>query len=123
VIAIEDLNIIGMSACYSPNGAEFDLPFDLETGELRDEIWQKWLKHDPIRLVENSIENLKSLKLLYIDAGTRDEFSLDIGAKILCDRLKKHKIPHLHEEFDDGHFNISYRYNRSLELISENIQG
>lgn len=119
----DGLNIIGMSACYSPNGSEFDLPFDLETGELRDEIWQKWLKHDPVRLVENSVENLKSLKLLYLDAGTRDEFSLDIGAKILCDRLKKHKIPHLHEEFDDGHFNISYRYNRSLELISENIQG
>lgn len=119
----DGLNIIGMSACYSPNGSEFDLPFDLETGELRNEIWQKWLAHDPVRLVESSVENLKSLKLLYIDAGTRDEFSLDIGAKILCDRLKKHEVPHLHEEFDDGHFNISYRYNRSLELISENIQG
>ena len=52
-----------------------------------------------------------------------DEFNLDIGAKILCDRLKKHEIAHIHEEFDDGHFNISYRYNRSLELISEKIEG
>ena len=46
------LNIIGMSACYSPNpNAEigFDLPFDLETGEMRGEIWQKWLAHDPVR--------------------------------------------------------------------------
>ncbi len=72
-----------------------------------------------MRLVEKYAENLKSLKLLYIDAGTRDEFNLDIGAKILCERLKKHDIPHLHEEFDDGHFNISYRQNRSLELISQ----
>jgi enterochelin esterase family protein len=118
----DGLNIIGMSACYSPNGTDFDLPFDLQTGEIRDEIWQKWLEHDPVRLVEKHAENLKSLKLLYIDAGTRDEFNLDIGAKIFSERLKQYEIPHIHEEFDDGHFNISYRQNRSLELISQNIE-
>ncbi len=116
------LNIIGMSACYSPNGTDFDLPFDLKTGEIRLDIWEKWLEHDPVRLVEKSVENLKSMKLLYIDAGTRDEFYLDLGAKILCEKLKDFDIPHIHEEFDDGHMKISYRYNRSLELISENIQ-
>jgi enterochelin esterase family protein len=118
------LNIIGMSACYSPNPDSeigFDLPFDLETGEIRAEIWAKWLAHDPIRLVEKSVENLKSLKLLYIDAGTSDEFALDIGAKILCQKLRDAGVQHVHEEFDDGHFNISYRYNRSLEMISEVI--
>jgi S-formylglutathione hydrolase FrmB len=117
------LNVIGMSACYSPNGTNFDLPFDLETGEIRADIWQKWLAHDPVRLVERYAENLKSLRLLFIDAGTRDEFNLDIGARVLGDRLKKFDVPFKHEEFDDGHFNISYRYNRSLELISENIEG
>lgn len=116
------LNIIGMSACYSPRGADFDLPFDLETGEIRSDIWAKWLAHDPIRLVEGSVKNLKSLKLLYIDAGTKDEFALDLGAKILCKRLRDFDVPHIHEEFDDGHFNISYRQNRSLELISERIK-
>jgi enterochelin esterase family protein len=119
------LNTIGMSVCYSPNPESelgFDLPFDLKTGEIREDVWARWLEHDPVRLVEKSVENLKSLKLLYIDAGTRDEFALDLGARILCEKLKKHDIPHLHEEFDDGHFNISYRQNRSLELISENIE-
>jgi enterochelin esterase family protein len=67
------------------------------------------------------VENLKSLKLLFIDAGTRDEFALDLGAKILCRRLKEFDIPYLTEEFDDGHFNIGYRQNRSLELISQNF--
>lgn len=117
------LNMIGMSSCYSPNGADFDLPFDLETGEIRREIWEKWLAHDPVRLVEKSVENLKSLKLLYIDAGTKDEFALDLGARVLVERLKKQGISHIHEEFDDGHFNISYRQNRSLEVISENIES
>ncbi|MDQ3324113.1 MAG: esterase family protein [Acidobacteriota bacterium] len=118
------LNIIGMSACYSPNtDAEngFDLPFDSETGEIREDVWAKWLENDPTRLVEKSVENLKALKLLYIDAGTRDEFALDLGARILSGKLKDSDVPHVHEEFDDGHMQINYRYNRSLELISQNL--
>lgn len=121
----DGLNIIGMSACYSPNKESdwgFDLPFDLTTGEIREDVWQRWLAHDPVYLVENSVEALKSLKLFFLDAGTSDEFALDIGAKILVDRLKKHGIPHKHEEFDGGHFNINHRYNRTFELISENIE-
>ena len=120
------LNTIGMSACYAPNEASelgFDLPFDLETGEIRSDVWARWLEHDPVRLVEKTAENLKSLKLLFIDAGTRDEFHLDLGAKILCEKLRSFGVTHIHEEFDDGHFNISYRQNRSLELISQNIEG
>jgi enterochelin esterase family protein len=120
------LNTIGMSVCYSPNENSelcFDLPFDLETGEIRLDVWARWLEYDPVRLVEKSVENLKSLKLLFIDAGTRDEFHLDLGAKILCRRLKDFDIPHIHEEFDDGHFNIGYRQNRSLELISRHFEN
>ena len=118
------VNMIGMSACYSPNADSpwgYDLPFDLETGEMRGDVWRRWLEHDPVRLVEKSVENLKSLKLLYIDAGTRDEFALDLGARVLSKRLRDLGVDHIHEEFDDGHFNISYRYNRSLELISEHL--
>jgi enterochelin esterase family protein len=88
---------------------------------MRDDVWQRWLEHDPVRLVEKHVENLKSLKLLYLDAGTRDEFALDIGARILSKRLHDHQIDHIHEEFDDGHMGISYRYDRSLEMISQAI--
>lgn len=115
------LNTIGMSACYSPNESGFDLPFDLESGEIRQDVWARWLEHDPVRLVEKHVENLKSLDLLYIDAGKRDEFALDIGARILSKKLAEHGVEHIHEEFDDGHFSIGYRYNRSLELISSHI--
>ena len=115
------LNTIGMAACYSPNGTDVDMPFDLETGELRADVWKRWLEHDPARLAEKHVDALKSLKLLYIDAGTRDEFNLDIGARILSKKLTDLGVPHIHEEFDDGHFNISYRYDRSLELISQSV--
>ncbi|MEO7675110.1 MAG: alpha/beta hydrolase-fold protein [Pyrinomonadaceae bacterium] len=117
------INTIGMAACYSPNGTDFDLPFDLKTGEIYQDVWARWLEHDPVRLVEKYKENLKSLNLLLIDAGTRDEFALDIGARILSKKLTDFGVPHIHEEFDDGHFNISYRYDRSLELISQRVSG
>ncbi len=117
------LNTIGMAACYSPNGTGFDLPFDLSAGEIREDVWHRWLEHDPVRLVERFVKNLQSLKLLYLDAGRRDEFSLDIGARILARKLRDFDIPHIHEEFDDGHMGISYRYDRSLELISQKISG
>jgi enterochelin esterase family protein len=115
------LNVIGMSACYSPNGTDFELPFDLETGELRGEICRKWLEKDPVRMVCSHVDDLRSLRLLLIDAGTRDEFFLDVGARILSRKLSDFGVEHIHEEFDDGHFNISYRYDRSLELISQHL--
>ena len=123
--AFDGLNAIGMASCYSPNADSdwgFDIPFDLKSGEILEDVWQKWLENDPVYLVEKSLENLKSLKLFFIDAGTSDEFALDLGARILVERLKKHDIPHIHEEFDGGHFNINYRYKRTFELISEKIE-
>jgi enterochelin esterase family protein len=112
------LNTIGMAACYSPDGEDVVLPFDPETGEMRQEVWARWLANDPVRMAEYYSDALRSLDLLFLDAGTRDEFALDIGARILSRKLTELGIDHVHEEFDDGHFNVSYRFDRSLELIS-----
>lgn len=119
------LNVLAMSACYSPDAARplgLRLPFDTRTGEIIPEVWQRWLEHDPVRMVSRYARELRTLKLLYIDAGTRDEFALDLGARVLAARLKEQDVPFIHEEFDDGHFNISYRYDRSLHLISERLE-
>jgi enterochelin esterase family protein len=118
------LNVLAMSACYSPDAARplgLRLPFDTRTGEIIDEVWARWLEHDPVRMVERYANELRKLKLLYLDAGTRDEFALDLGARVLASRLTEHNVPFIHEEFDDGHFNISYRYDRSLEHISRAV--
>lgn len=118
----DGLNIIGMSACYSPNPASpwgFDLPFDLTTGEIREEVWSRWLEHDPVELAAEHTESLNSLKLLFIDAGKQDEFALDVGARVLSRKLKDLGVRHIPEEFDGGHFNINYRYNRAFEVICQ----
>ena len=105
------LNIVAMSACYSPNPRApqgFDLPFDPETGELRGEVWQRWLAWDPVCIVDKHLNALRSLHLIYFDAGLRDEFNLQYGARIFAQRLKELGVNFAHEEFDDGHFDIRY---------------
>jgi len=119
------LNTIGMSVCYSPNPkrkeCNFDLPFNIYTAELIPEIWNKWLKFDPVRLVEKYKANLKKLRLIFVDCGTRDEFHIHAGARMFCDKLKKNGIKFVHQEFDDGHMNVQYRYDTSFKFISDNI--
>lgn len=118
------LNVLAMSACYSPDTEAplgYQLPFDAATGELKMDVWERWLEHDPVRMVERHVNALRSLKLLYLDAGTSDEFALDISGRVLAARLREHHIEFIHEEFDGGHFNISYRYDRSLTLISKAV--
>jgi enterochelin esterase family protein len=115
------LNTIAMAACYSPNASAphgFDLPFDPATGELREEVWKRWLEWDPVHLVDKHLDALRSLRLIYLDAGLRDEYNLQFGARIFCSRLQERGIPFVHEEFDDGHGNIQYRYDVSLKAIS-----
>jgi enterochelin esterase family protein len=61
------------------------------------------------------------MRLVYFDAGTKDEWNLHIGARILSRDLGKLGVKHVHEEFDDGHMGISYRYDFSLPRISRAI--
>ena len=115
------LNLLAMSACYSPApGAPlgFELPVDLETGERRPEVWSRWLAFDPVVAAESHAEALRSLELLYLEAGTRDEFHLQFGARQVVDALRGHGVEVEHQEFDGGHMGVSYRYDSSLPLIT-----
>jgi len=120
------LNVIAMSACYSPNPERephlFDLPFDHKTGELIEDVWERWLDWDPVRLVGHRESALRRLKLFF-DCGTKDEFRLYAGARIFSGKLKKMGIEHVYEEFEDTHMEIHYRYDRSLKFISKAFQG
>lgn len=115
------LNIVAMAACYSPDPAAemgVALPFDLDTGALREDVWQRWLEHDPLVMLESRAEALRSLKLLYLDCGDRDEFHLQHGLRLFVAALKARGIPHVSEEFPDGHMNVTYRYDTTLPLLS-----
>jgi enterochelin esterase-like enzyme len=115
------LDTLAMAAHYSPNPDSphmgIDFPFDLETGEWRDTVWARWKDWDPVRMIERYANNLRKLRLIYIDCGTKDEFNLQWGARMLHFKLTKLRIEHYYEEFDDGHMNITYRYDVSLPKL------
>lgn len=115
------VNTVGMAAAYSPNPrakAGFDVPFDEKTGLLREDVWQRWLEWDPVHMLDRYADNLKQLDTLFLDCGTRDEFNLHHGMRIFSAKAKALGVAHRVEEFDDGHMSISYRNDRSLEVIS-----
>lgn len=116
------LNILGMAAAYSPNPDStpfgIDLPCDLETGAFREDVWKRWLEHDPLVLLGASAAALRSLQFLHLDCGTKDEFNLLHGNRLFSRRLRELGIPHDYEEFDDGHMNTSYRYDLSLPRLA-----
>ena len=115
------LNILAMAACYSPEpGAEMGvgLPFDLATGLPRADVWPRWQAFDPLRLLPAHAAALRSLRLLYLDCGTKDEFHLHHGARAFTAELKRLGIAHRYEEFDDGHMNVPYRYDVSLPELA-----
>ncbi len=112
---IQALEMMGYASCYSPIDAEpgrFDLPFDLETGNLRPEVWTKWLAWDPVRMIgeERYSEAARRLAYIYVDGGTRDEYALDLGARIFAHEARRAGARIDFEEFDGIHGDGGPRY-------------
>jgi enterochelin esterase family protein len=115
--------VLAMAAAYSPDAARpggVALPFDLDTGEIDQSVWRRWKAWDPVEMVAAPAhaEALRRMKLVFLDAGTRDEHNLDLGACVLAARLRALGIAFQHEEFDDGHRGTAYRYEVSLPRLA-----
>jgi pimeloyl-ACP methyl ester carboxylesterase len=114
------LNTYAMAACYSadPDGT-VRLPFDTATGRLVPDVWERWLAWDPVRMATQKAEALRSLRAIYIDAGKRDEWFLDLGAEAFRRELAALQVTHVSFElFDAGHGAIEYRYPISLRYLA-----
>ncbi len=117
-----------MTVCYAAafgdNPAEprgFDLPIDPNTGALKPEVWSRWLQHDPIRKVDDPryADALAQMNGIFIDVGRFDEYQLQVGARLLSRKLDTLGIPHIYEEYPDGHRDTHYRYADSLAYLVE----
>jgi hypothetical protein len=117
------LNDWCMAACYStdPDGT-VRLPYDPATGELLPEVWERWLALDPVRMVPHHAEALRSMRGIYIDAGKRDEWFLDLGAEAYRRALQEIGVTDVSFElFDAGHMAIEYRYPLGLRYLAERL--
>jgi len=114
------VTVVAMAMAYSPNPESahgFDLPFDLETGEVIQAVWDRWLQWDPVTLVERHADDLRAMRLIYVECGARDQYNLHHGARILRRRLERLGIRHEYAEFDDDHTAVNYRYVESLRRL------
>jgi len=119
------LMTLGVSACFSalPDGTPV-LPFDPTTGVLRPEVWQRWLDWDPVRMVDRYADAVRSLRAVWIDAGTRDDWFLDLGAQAYRAELARVGLPDdrvQFELFDASHAAIGYRYPMALSWLAHRL--
>lgn len=115
------MEMLAYAAAYSPRSAtafDLDLPFDRATGELREDVFARWRAFDPAERVATHRAELARLRLRYLDCGRRDEYNLDIGSRVVAQRIRELGLPVRHEEFDDDHRNVGYRYEISLPALA-----
>lgn len=119
------LLVLAMAATYDPdpeNPERISLPFRLEDCELDEKRWNRWLRCDPVHMVEHHQDALKSLSGLYIDAGLHDEYNIQFGTRALAAKLEKLGIRHHFEEFEGGHMGLDWRLDTSLPFITRALQ-
>jgi S-formylglutathione hydrolase FrmB len=121
----ELLITLGCSAAFSArDDGTPELPFDPRSGELRAEVWDRWLAWDPVQMVDAYAEALRGLRAVWIDAGTRDEWFLDLGAQAFRDGLARIGVPddRVHFELFEGtHMAIDYRYPMALVWLAQRL--
>jgi hypothetical protein len=112
-----------MAACYSADeDGTVRLPFDPATGELVAEVWERWLEKDPVRMVARHADALRGLRAIYIDAGTKDEWYLDLGAEAFRRALADIGVTDVSFElFDATHMGIEYRYPVGIKYLAERL--
>ncbi|MBW8485919.1 alpha/beta hydrolase-fold protein [Actinomadura parmotrematis] len=124
----EDMDLLELyayTACYSadPDGTPV-LPFDPETGVVREDVWRRWLDVDPVRMAAGHAEALGAQRAIWIDGGNRDEWYLDVGAAAFHRAVLDAGVPadRVHFEiFNAAHGGIDYRYPLALAWLCERI--
>jgi len=85
-------------------------------------VWERWLALDPVRMVPRHAETLRTMRAIYIDAGRRDDFFLDLGAEAFRRALEQVGMTDVFFElFDATHSSIEYRYPLSLKYLAQRL--
>jgi hypothetical protein len=116
------LETYGYAVCYSPdeeNPGKALLPFDVETGRLVEEVWERWLAWDPVRMAPERGEALSRMSRIYLDAGKSDEWYLDLGARAFAKELDKLGVEYTLDLFEGTHMGIQYRYPGAIAELTK----
>jgi hypothetical protein len=116
------LESYGYAVCYSPDEADPGkalLPFDVETGRLVEDVWERWLAWDPVRMAPERGEALSRMSRIYLDAGKSDEWYLDLGARAFAKELDKLGVEYTLDLFEGTHMGIQYRYPGAIAELTK----
>ncbi|GAA4968175.1 hypothetical protein HD597_008526 [Nonomuraea thailandensis] len=121
---LELLEMYAYAAAYSDDGI-VRLPFD-DVGAVVPEVWERWLALDPVVMAgePRHAEALRSMRAIWVDAGSRDEYHLDFAAVAFRRALEAAGVPgeRVHFElFEAGHGGIEYRYPLALAWLSHRL--
>lgn len=120
----EDALLVELSAAAQAFG-DGSLPFD-SLGRVDEAVFARWLEHDPVRLVPRHGDIVRGLRGVWLDAGNRDEYFLDLGALALRDALLAAGLAEERLGFElveGGHGGMSHRYPLSLAWLVERLAG
>jgi Putative esterase len=116
------IEIYAYAAAYSaePDGTVL-LPFD-DVGRLVPEVWARWQAHDPVHMAAQPqyAGALREMRAIWIDAGTRDDYFLDLGAMAFRRAVAEAGVAEERvsfELFDATHAFIEYRYPLALAWL------
>jgi hypothetical protein len=77
-----------VTACFSPdNDGRPILPFDTTTASLIDDVWARWLRFDPFRVVLRG-RGLSADLTIRLNVGVYDDYRLCTGAHALAHALR-----------------------------------
>jgi Putative esterase len=111
----------GCAVCYTPDPerpGKALLPFEVATGRLVEDVWERWLELDPVRMAPHHADELRSMRRIYLDAGKSDEWYLDLGAQAFAGELDKLGVQHTLELFEGKHGGIGYRYPGAIRELA-----
>jgi S-formylglutathione hydrolase FrmB len=121
----EVINLYCMAACFSADAdGAVRLPFDLETGQLLPEVWDRWLALDPVRMAPRHGEALRSMRAIWLDAGRGDDFFLDLATTAFRRELAAAGVSDgvVHFElFEGGHGGAGWRYPLAISWLAERL--
>jgi enterochelin esterase-like enzyme len=118
------LNILCMACAYASHRVAGNfparLPVDVETGVVDFAVLESWRVYDPIDRLDSddARQALRTLRLLHVDCGDRDEHLLHLGARRFVRGLADAGIAHTYEEFPGGHRATTHRYDVSLPRLA-----
>ena len=80
-----------------------DLPVVFPSGELVEEVWDRWLGFDPVVNWRDRLDNLAKLKGILLDVGSNDDYHLQWGHRLLSHHLREAGIAHEATENTGNH--------------------